>query len=192
MSDDINMQGSGHGNLRFDCVFAEKGMRKNVIFAIAYLCVMVMVIGVALAKSMGFLILIPVVVFLSLVSVWIFRYTNKLSRESYLEITADGKLNCIFKGRSSVSYPINEIQSVEESSSENADKKYATVPVVVNSRGWEVYPEKGVLITFNRAWHKSVFPVFFNPADVQGFIAAIKSKMESMSDSSDVHGADCI
>lgn len=115
---------------------------------------------------------------------------NRMKEESYLEITADDNLNCIFKGRAPVSYPIREIQSIEEVTSEYASEKYATVPVLVNSRGWPTTPCKGVLITFNRAWYKSVFPVFFNPADIQDFISAVKDRMEVISNSSYIHGPD--
>ena len=103
---------------------------------------------------------------------------RKLAKGSYIEITSDNLLKCKYKGRKEVSYPIKEIQSVEESSLTDAEKKYATFPVVLNTKGEELYPPTGVLITFNRSWIKSVFPVYFNPEDIQGFISAIRQRIE--------------
>ncbi|MDE6551625.1 MAG: hypothetical protein K2K98_01485 [Muribaculaceae bacterium] len=109
---------------------------------------------------------------------------RKLANGSYLEIISDGILKCVFNGRKEVRYPINEIRSIEESSLKDAERKYATFPMVLNTKGEELYPPEGVLITFNRAWIKSVFPVYFNPADIQGFMSTIRERMV-VSDSKD-------
>lgn len=106
-------------------------------------------------------------------------YMNRLTRESHLEITDDGLLKCKYKGRATVSFPIKEIASIESASIDQASERYATFPVLLNNRGWELYPSEGVLITFNRRWIKSVFPVYFNPADIQGFISAVKRVKDS-------------
>lgn len=107
------------------------------------------------------------------INVWIY---NKLVNESYIEISEDGILYCKYHGHKAISYPISEIQSIKEGTLK--DNKYAVFPVVLNLYGDELYPETGVLITFNRSWIKSVFPVYFNPADIPGFISAIKQLMK--------------
>ena len=105
-------------------------------------------------------------------------YVRRLATESYLEITSDGILKCVFKGRKEISYPIDEIRSIEESSFKDARKKHATVPIVINNIGDDLYSPEGVLITFNRALIKSVLPVYFNPADIEGFISAIRKRIK--------------
>ena len=106
-------------------------------------------------------------------------YVRRLATGSYFEITSDGILRCKFKGRKELIYPINEIKAIEAASIKDVEKKYATFPIVLNTKGEELYPPEGVLITFNRAWIKSVFPVYFNPADREGFIYAIRQRIES-------------
>lgn len=105
-------------------------------------------------------------------------YMRRVAEDSYLEITADNILKCKYKGRSEVSYPIKEIKNIKEATLKQAEEEFALFPVVLNSRGEEYYSEKGVLITFNRSWIKSVFPIYFNPKDVEGFIAAISQRMK--------------
>lgn len=120
---------------------------------------------------------LALIVFTVLMDAYNLIYLKRLSSGSYLEITSDGILKCIYKGRKEVSYPINEIISIEESSFKDARKKRATVPIQVDHWG-DLYPSEGVSITFNRAWIKSIFPVYFNPADREGFIYAINERIK--------------
>ena len=104
-------------------------------------------------------------------------YVRRLANGSYFEITSDGILRCKFKGRKEIIYPINEIKAIEPATIKDVEKKYATFPIVLD-RWNELFPPEGVLITFNRAWIKSVRPVFFNPADIEGFISAIRKRIK--------------
>lgn len=169
-----------HDNLRFKCAFSEAAVNHNstvVTVGFVVLAIFVAFVGI---QSGGW---VPGIVLASLVVIFMLysrRYMGRLTRESYLEITPDGELRCVYTGRATVTYPIREITSVAPSSLEEARKKYAGVPVVFNSRGEELYPPEGVLITFSRKWIKSIFPVYFNPADVQSFIAAINHARDAL------------
>ena len=125
----------------------------------------------------GWFCLMLTIICLSVAAYGIF-YTRNLVKDSYLEITSDDTLRCCYRGRRKIEYPIKEIKFIEEATLKQAEKKHATFPIVLNTKGEELYPSEGVLITFNRAWIKSVFPVYFNPRDIEGFILAIKQRME--------------
>lgn len=163
------------GNLRFECSFSKKAIKYNTILMFSVVSPMLVAICYISIVTRVWAVL-TIVIFSIIILIYSLIYVNRLTQGSYLEITADGKLKCKYKGRAKVCYPINEIKSIEEASLKEAEKKYAVFPVTLNTRGMELYPETGVLITFNRSWIKSVFPVYFNPADVEGFIAAIKQK----------------
>lgn len=161
-------------NLRFKCAFSTKGITTNLRICIAFLVFVSLGIGYVCFKVGGVWIGIAVILLLIITLALCWRSLNRLTDESYLEITADGLLKCTYSGRAAVSYPIKEITAIEESTLEQAGQRYATFPVVLNTRGSELYPSAGVLITFNRAYLKSVFPIYFNPADIQGFISALR------------------
>lgn len=158
--------------MKFECAFSEKAIKSNSI-AIIYPMIFLGVFAVLMGSWLLLSISVIFAILIYSINVWIY---NKLVNESYIEITDDGILCCNYKGHKSVSYPVNEIQSIKEGTLK--DNKYATFPGVLNIRGDELYPETGVLITFNRSWIKSVFPVYFNPADIPGFISAIKQLMK--------------
>ena len=169
-------------NLMFEYAFSEKAIRNNnislkifVLFIIICLCFAMYMSGFSTSSLWFCFSCIIFSVFLSLYSI---MYVRRLATESYLEITSDGILKCVFKGRKEISYPIDEIRSIEESSFKDARKKHATVPIVINNIGDDLYPPEGVLITFNRALIKSVLPVYFNPADIEGFISAIRKRIK--------------
>lgn len=168
-------------SLRFECAFSEKAIRSNrlwimiyTIFVILIICLIIWSSGTTPLNIWFSLALIIITVLLDAYSI---IYEKRLSSGSYLEITSDGILKCLYKGRKEVSYPINEIISIEESSFKDARKKRATIPIQVDKCG-DLYPSEGVLISFNRAWIKSIFPVYFNPADVDGFIHAINERIK--------------
>lgn len=167
-------------NLRFQCAFSKKGIRNNKIDCAAFIILAIIPFGYVCISLGAPWLCFAFVLFLVLILVFSWSYVNTLTTKSYLEITPDGILECNFKGRGTVSYPISEIISIEQISLAQAEKRYATFPTVLNSRGWELYPDEGVLITFNRTWLKSVFPVYFNPADIQGFMAAINGRRETV------------
>lgn len=169
-------------NLRFECAFSKKAMKSNAVTLIVYTIVMTMILGYiswnASNTRLSIWLIFFYIVFIILISVIGMISERKLAKGSYMELTSDGMLRCKFKGSKEVSYPIKEIRSIEESSLKDAEKKYATFPTVLNIRGEELYPPTGVLITFNRAWIKSVFPVYFNPEDISGFISAIRKRIK--------------
>ena len=175
-------------NLRFECAFSEKAMKNNAITMIVFIIIMIAVLSYISWNAVNFrlslLLIFSYILLSSLMSIIGMISLRRLAIGSYLEITSDGILKCVFNGRKEVRYPINEIRSIEGSSLKDAERKYATFPMVLNTKGEELYPAEGVLITFNRAWIKSVFPVYFNPADTQGFISAIRERMV-VSDSKD-------
>lgn len=168
-------------NMRFECAFSKKAIKSNAVTLIVYTIVMTVILGYiswnANNTRLSIWFSFFYIVFIILISVIGMISVRKLAKGSYIELTSDGMLKCKFKGSKEVSYPINEIRSIEESSLKDAEKKYATFPAVLNIRGEELYPPEGVLITFNRAWIKSIFPVYFNPKDIPGFISAIKQRM---------------
>ena len=169
-------------SLRFECAFSEKAIRNNRLWIMLY-TIFVMLILCPVIWSSGTTPLniwfsLALIVFTVLMDAYSIIYVKRLSSGSYLEITSDGILKCIYKGRKEVNYPINEIISIEESSFKDARKKRATVPIQVDRYG-DLYPSEGVLISFNRAWIKSIFPVYFNPADIEGFISAIRNRIKT-------------
>ena len=165
-------------NQKFELRFSEKAVRNNTITVILYTVIIVPLIYVG-AKSVGGWVNVTLMLILMLTALYSVCYVRRLVRGSYFEITSDSRLICIYNGRAKIEYPIKEIINIEEATLKQAERKYARFPVVLNTRGEELYPSNGVLITFNRSWIKSVFPVYFNPADVQGFMSAIKRRMES-------------
>ena len=133
----------------------------------------------AINSPAGWCCLILTIICLSIAAYGII-YTRNLVKDSYLEITSDDTLRCCYRGRRNVEYPIKEIKFIEEATLKQAVKKHATFPIVLNTKGEELYPSEGVLITFNRAWKKSIFPVYFNPADIPGFIDTLKQRISSI------------
>ncbi|MDE6018279.1 MAG: hypothetical protein K2G85_05655 [Muribaculaceae bacterium] len=175
-------------NIRFKCAFSEKAIKNNTLTMIIFIITLTIILFFSTRNSantaLSIWINLSYIVFVVLMSVVSFFCLKRMSRGSYLEITTDGILKCVYKGRKEVNYPINEIRSIEESSFKDARKKYATVPIVLNNRGDDLYPPEGVLITFNRAWIKSIFPVYFNPEDRVGFISAINERIKTAEEGS--------
>lgn len=165
------------GNLKFECSFSKKAIKDNVVTMSVFI-VIAIVIGSYLCIVSG--VWFGLIVLLLPIAIMAFNilYFRMLVENSYLEITNDNILKCKYKGRSEVCYPIKEIKSIKETTLKQAEEQFALFPVVLNSRGEEYYPEMGVLITFNRSWIKSVFPIYFNPKDVEGFIAAIRERAD--------------
>ena len=168
-------------NLRFECAFSEKAIRNNksfiIIFTILLIIILCFVIKTSGKTPLNIWFSLALILFVVVSDAFSLFYVKRLSSGSYLEITSDGILKCVFKGRKEVSYPINEMRSIEESSLKEAIKRYARLPIALD-RWNELYPPEGVLITFDRAWIKSIFPVFFNPEDISGFISAIRQRID--------------
>lgn len=162
--------------LRFKCAFSEDAIRHNTVMTLTAIVPTIAILSylfIIYEKWIGFafvLVIIAIIVYNQL-------YVIRLAKGSYLEITPDGTLKCRYYGRAEASYPINEIKSIEETSLKDAYRKHAIIPAAFHSKGRDIYPDTGVLITFNRSWIKSVSPVFFNPGDIAGFIAAIKTRI---------------
>lgn len=166
-------------NIRFECAFSQSAIRNNTIVLVVISIPFILFLAYFGSKLGGWIGIFIVALVMGLLGYGL-AYMNRLNHESYLEITRDGLIKCVYMGRPTVSFPIKEITSIESASIEQANERYATLPVLLNSRGWELYPSEGVLITFNRRWIKSVFPVYFNPADIQGFISAVKHAKDSL------------
>lgn len=164
-------------NIKFKCAFSKKGITTNIKICIAFIVFTALCICYVCSSAGGAWIGAAFILILILILALCVRSVYRLIEGSYLEITADGLLKCNYKGHRAVCYPIKEICSIEAVTLDQAGERHATFPVVLNTKGAELYPSDGVLITFNRAYLKSVFPVFFNPADIQGFISAIRQAM---------------
>lgn len=166
----------GYEDVRFKCAFSSKGLRYNLISTVVITILLIAAVGYVCFILKSSWVFISSLLLL-LILLWIsMNYINALTKDSYLEITSDGLLKCFYKGRAPVSYLIKEIATIEEASLEQAIKRYATFSVVLNTRGWELYPSEGVLISFNRSWYKSVFPVYFAPEDIKGFITVLRQR----------------
>lgn len=162
--------------LKFECSFSKKAIKDNVV-TMSIFIIPAIVIGCYFCMASGvwyglIILLIPIAVI-----AFGMVYLRSLAEESYLEITPDHILKCKYKGHCVVSYPIKEIKTIKEATIKQAEEEFARFPVVLNTKGKEYYSERGVLITFSRSWLKSVFPVYFNPEDVEGFIAVIRQRM---------------
>ena len=173
--------GGDNENLRFECAFSEKAMKNNAISMIVFIIIMIAVLSYVSWNAINIRLSLWLASFYilvsSIMSIIGILSVRRLATGSYIEITSDGQLKCKFKGKREVGYPISEIKTIEPASIKDVEKKYATFPIVLNSRGAELYPPEGALITFNRSWIKSVFPVYFNPTDIEGFISAIRKRM---------------
>lgn len=166
------------GNLKFECSFSKKAIKSNIVTLSVFMVLTIVIVGyfcIASGVWYGLLIVLPYPV----VAMVMVAYLRRLVKESYLEITSDNILKCKYKGRREVCYPIKEIKTIKEATLKQAEKEFALFPVTLNTKGEELYSENGVLISFNRSWIKSVFPIYFNPEDVEGFIAAIRQRMKT-------------
>ena len=170
-------------NLRFRCAFSQRGIRKYNIKYGAVCLAMILLCGWIAVIIGDWLCMVPPLIFI-IASVYNLNYVEKLVTESYLEITSDGTLMCVYKWRGTAKYPIKEILSIEAISVRDRE---CTIPKsITGQHDPNLYPDEGVLIYFNRKWIKSIYPVFFNPEDIHGFICAINQKREEIvaSDSS--------
>lgn len=164
-------------SLKFDCSFSKKSLKNNILTmwifiapTIVICCYLCIVSGV----WFGLIILLIPIAVIGFGMV----YLRRMAEESYLEITPDNILKCKYKGHRVVSFPIKEIKTIKEATLKQAEEEYSRFPVILNTKGEEIFSEKGVLITFSRSWIKSVFPIYFNPEDIEGFIAAIRQRMK--------------
>lgn len=164
-------------NIRFQCAFSRKGIRNNTIACTTFILLWVVFCVSVRVDSDDLWKCVIITLFVVMTSVYSLLYVYRLKTGSYLEITTDGIIKCVYIG-STVSYPVKEIVTVEEVTLKQAGKRFAISQVALNSRSWQLYPSSGVLITFNRAWLKSVFPVYFNPSDISGFISAVNKSRE--------------
>ncbi len=159
----------------FICAFNERAMRANTIEGLSVMLVVFLFMSVVSGNvwvSLGFLTFY-------LLFVWWMLYTNKsIVTKSFFEISEDGILKCWVSGKLYKSYPIKEIKSIERTNEEGKTKHHCSYTMVYNSKGRDIIPGDGVMIYFNRKWYKSVMPVFFNPEDIDGFISAIKNRLD--------------
>lgn len=164
-------------NLRFRCAFSQRGIKKYNIKYGALSLVMILLCGFGVVITGDWLCLAPSLI-VTIPSIYNLNYVEKLVTESYLEITSDGTLMCVYKWRGTAKYPIKEILSIEAISVRDRE---CTCPKSITGRNDpDLYPDEGVLIYFNRKWIKSIYPVFFNPEDIHGFICAINQKREEI------------
>ena len=168
-------------NQKFELSFSEKAVRSNERTAILIGIPTILIFGYVGIKHGAGWIMFTLNLILILTVIYCLYYGRRLVRESYFKITSDNRLICVYKGRAKIEYPIKEIIKIEEVTLKQAELRHARFPVILNNRGEEVYPSNGVLITFNRAWIKSVIPIYFNPRDIEGFIHAIKQRMDEAS-----------
>ena len=164
-------------NQKFELSFSEKAVRINEITVILFVIPIILMFSYVSIKHGAGWIIFPLNLMLILTAIFGIYYVRRLVRESYFTIT-ENRLICVYKGRTKIEYPIKEISKIEEVTLEQVKQKHAKYPLALNNKGYELFPPKGVLITFNRAWIKSIFPVYFNPRDIEGFILAIKQRME--------------
>ena len=168
-------------NQKFELSFSEKAVRINEITVILFVIPIILMFSYVSIKHGAGWIIFPLNLMLILTAIFGIYYVRRLVRESYFTITSDNRLICIYKGTTKIEYPIKEIIKIEEVTLKQAELKHARFPVILDSRGEELYPSNGVLITFNRAWIKSVIPIYFNPRDIEEFIHAIRQRMEEAS-----------
>lgn len=70
-----------------------------------------------------------------------------------------------------VSFPIDKIESVRvvDFDTDVVDKQTKDYRLPMAMGRVNLYPQKGVIVFFDRKWIKSVQPIFFNPADPERF-----------------------
>lgn len=149
-------------NLKFDCSFSKKALKNNIITMWIFIApVIVICCYLYIVSGVWFgLIILPIpIAAIAFGMVYLIR----LAEESYLEITLDNILKCKYRGHHVVSFPIKEIKTIKEVTLKQAEEEFSRFPIILNTKGENYYSEKGVLITFNRSWIKSVFPVYFQP-----------------------------
>ena len=164
-------------NQKFELDFSEKAVRSNewtIILLVILPILLTCCVGI---KDGAGWIIFAINLIVLLTAIFGIYFERRLVRECYFTIT-ENRLICVYKGRTKIEYPIKEISKIEEVTLEQVKQKHAKYPLALNNKGYELFPPKGVLITFNRAWIKSIFPVYFNPRDIEGFILAIKQRME--------------
>lgn len=112
--------------------------------------------------------------FIALLSVLLWLFMQSVIKSHYV-VSSDGYLEASYYGRKTVRFPIAEIEwvkMIDDDNSRSALPRYFTYPVSFG-RGGDIAPDTGLLVSFNRQWYKSVFPVLFHPIDSEGLMQAL-------------------
>ncbi len=138
----------------------------------------VMIIVMALIPSAGRIY--PMLVFAlicMLIPLWFEFMVHMIRTRSAIELT-DNEIVVRRWGCRHVSFPIDKIESISvvDFDTDSVDKLTQDYLLPMSMGRVNLYPQKGVIVFFDRKWIKSVRPIFFNAADPDEFAMALSEK----------------
>lgn len=138
----------------------------------------VMIIVMALIPSAGSIY--PMLVFAlicMLIPLWFEFMVHMIRTRSAIELT-DNEIVVRRWGCRHVSFPIDKIESISvvDFDTDSVDKLTQDYLLPMSMGRVNLYPQKGVIVFFDRKWIKSVRPIFFNAADPDEFAMALSEK----------------
>ena len=134
----------------------------------------VMIIVLALIHKKGH---IATVLFLgllfTLIPLWFEFMSHMIRTRSYIKLT-DRIVFKIWMNRS-CSFPIDKIESIRvvDFDKDNVDRLTQQYRLPISMGYVNLYPQKGVIVFFDRKWIKSVQPIFFNASNPEQFAMAL-------------------
>lgn len=138
----------------------------------------VMIIVMALIHRSGSIY--PVLTFdliFMLIPLWFEFMVHMIRTRSVIELT-DSEIVVRRWLCRQVSFPLDKIASISvvDFDTDSVDKLTRDYMLPMAMGRVNLYPQKGVIVFFERKWIKSVRPIFFNAADPDGFAMALSEK----------------
>ncbi|MDE6094765.1 MAG: hypothetical protein K2G52_01085 [Muribaculaceae bacterium] len=161
--------------MKFDCNFTD-APRFDRIFVWSECTVLMFILIICRQKDNIYPFLFFGLLFM-LIPLWFEFSVHMVRTKSYIELI-DNKI--VFKGWMcrKASFPIDKIESVRvvDFDTDVVDKLTRDYRLPVAMGRVNLYPQKGVIIFFERKWIKSVQPILFNPIDPEQFAHALAVK----------------
>lgn len=134
-----------------------------------------------LIYSSAHIALLVMGIFLLLLPVGLELQLYYIRKKSYICLTSDEIIVNVWS-RKTIRYPLSQVEKVQTVDFDNdpsaPDINHYRLPLAFG-RGGEIIPSCGVLLYFNRAYLKSVLPIFFWPADPDIFADTLISLLSS-------------
>lgn len=132
--------------------------------------VILMLVLTLISNNGHFYIILTCDILLMLIPIWFEFAVHMIRTRSFITLT-DKEIVVKRWMSHRVSYPIDKIECVRvvDFDTDHVDKltQYYRLPMPMGRVN--LYPQKGVIVFFDRKWIKSVHPVFFNPANTRLF-----------------------